>query len=128
HDKMAMTNDTQIKCPSCGTSIDVQDILAHQLEEEIKQKYQSQLATERHRYEQEQAKLQQEREAFEQKKKQENELFQQRLDAKLREERKAIEDRLKTKLLEEQAEQFNTLQRELNDKSEQIKELNSAKA
>ena len=33
-----MKNNTQIKCPNCGTSIDVQDILAHQLEDEIKQK------------------------------------------------------------------------------------------
>ncbi len=123
-----MKNDTQIKCPGCGTSIDVQDILAHQLEDEIKQKYQSQLAAERQRHEQEQARLNQEREAFEQKKKQENELFQQRLDNRLREERKAIEDRLKARLQEEQAEQFKALQRELNDKSEQIKELNSAKA
>ena len=123
-----MTNNTQIKCPSCGTSIDVQDILAHQLEAEIKQKYQNQLASERQRYEQEQTKLQQEREAFEQKKKQENELFQQRLDNKLREERKAIEDRLKAKLNEEQADQFKALQQELNDKSEQIKDLNRAKA
>lgn len=125
---MTMTNDTQIKCPGCGISIDVQDILAHQLEEEIKQKYQTQLAVERQSYELDQKKLQQEREAFEQKKKQENELFQQRLDTKLREERKAIEDQLKTKLAEEQADQFQALQRELNDKSEQIKELNRAKA
>ncbi|GAA4793682.1 DUF2130 domain-containing protein [Olivibacter ginsenosidimutans] len=123
-----MNNTTQIKCPNCGTSIDVQDILAHQLEAKIKHQYQAQLAEERQRYEQEQAKLQQEREAFEQKKKQENELFQQRLDAKLREESKAIEDRLKTKLEEEQSDQFKALQRELNDKSEQIKELNRAKA
>ena len=123
-----MNNNTQIKCPSCGTAIDVQDILAHQLEEEIKQKYQSQLAAERERYAQEQDKLRQEREAFEQKKRQENELFQQRLDSKLREERKAIEDRLKNKLEVEQAEQFKALQQELNDKSEQIKDLNRAKA
>ncbi|MFB2119938.1 DUF2130 domain-containing protein [Parapedobacter sp. 2B3] len=123
-----MANNNQIKCPSCGTSIDVQDILAHQLETEIKQKYQSQLAAERQRYEQEQAKLALAQEAFEQKKKQENELFQQRLDTKLREERKALEDRLKTKLADEQAEQFNALQQELNDKSEQLKELNRAKA
>lgn len=123
-----MNNTTQIKCPNCGTSIDVQDILAHQLEAKIKQQYQAQLAEERQKYEQEQTKLQQEREAFEQKKKQENELFQQRLDAKLREERKTIEDRLKAQLEEEQADQFKALQRELNDKSEQIKELNLAKA
>ena len=42
-----MNNETQIKCPNCGTSIDVQDILAHQLEEEIKQKYQAQIAEEK---------------------------------------------------------------------------------
>mgnify|MGYP003869582019 CR=1 FL=1 len=36
-----MKENSQIKCPNCGTSIDVQDILAHQLEDEIKQKYQS---------------------------------------------------------------------------------------
>ena len=34
----------QIKYPKCGTSINVQDILAHQLEDEIKQKYQAQIA------------------------------------------------------------------------------------
>ncbi len=38
-----MKDNTQIKCPNCGTSIDVKDILAHQLEEEIKQKFQSRL-------------------------------------------------------------------------------------
>ena len=29
-----MQNQTQIKCPHCGESIDGQDILAHQLEDE----------------------------------------------------------------------------------------------
>src|SRR5690606_24324360 len=123
-----MNNNTQIKCPSCGTSIDVQDILAHQLEAEIKQKYQSQLASERQRYEQEQMKLQQEREAFEQKKRQENELFQQRLDAKLREEKKTIEGQLKAKMQADMAEQYDTLQRELQEKSEQLRELHRTKA
>jgi len=36
-----MKNNTKIKCPNCGTSIDVQDILSIQLEDEIKQKYQA---------------------------------------------------------------------------------------
>ena len=68
-----MKEDTQIKCPNCGTSIDVQDILAHQLEEEIKQKYQSQIAEEKKRYEFEQEKLRREKAEFLEKKKQENE-------------------------------------------------------
>lgn len=123
-----MNNETQIKCPNCGTSIDVQDILAHQLEEEIKQKYQSQLASEKKKFEEEQEKLNKAKSDFEEKKKQQNELFQDRLDKQLREERKTIEEKLKAKLEEEQAEQYKALQKELNEKSEQIKELNRTKA
>src|SRR3546814_5029285 len=81
-----MTSTTQIKCPNCGTSVDVQDILSHQLEEEIRQKYQTQLATEKKRFDQEQEQLNQAKEAFEQKKRQENELFQERLEKQLRSE------------------------------------------
>lgn len=121
------TNTTQIKCPDCGHTIDVQNIIAHQLEEDIKRKYQQQLAGEKKRFEDEQQKLKQAQEDFEQKKKQENELFQQRLEAKLREEKKVIEDRVKLKLEEEKSDQFKALQDELNEKSERIKELNRTK-
>jgi len=123
-----MKKNTQIKCPNCGTSIDVQDILAHQLEDEIKQKYQAQIAEEKKKYETEQGELKQEKLDFAQKKKQENELFQERFDKKLKEEKSLMEEKLKVKLLEEQSEQFNALQKELNEKSEQIKELNRTKA
>lgn len=123
-----MKNQSQIKCPNCGTSIDVQDILAHQLEEEIKQKFQSQLAEEKKKYEAGVESLNIAKEEFEQKKEKENELFQERLDKQLKEDRKSIEGKLKTKLQEEQSEQFNALQNELNEKSEQIKELNRTKA
>lgn len=123
-----MKNETQIKCPNCGTSIDVQDILSHQLEEEIKQKYQSQIAAEKKKYEQQQEQLKQEKHNFEQKKKKENELFQERLENQLKADKKEIEAKLKLKLKEEQSEQFDALQKELNEKSEQVKELNRSKA
>jgi hypothetical protein len=123
-----MPQTTQINCPNCGTSIDVQDILAHQLEDEIKQKYQSQLADEKKKVDQEQEKLSKAKEEFEQKRKQENELFQERVESKLKDERKPLEEKIKKKLLEEQSDQFLSLQKELNEKSEQIKELNRTKA
>ena len=122
-----MKNETQIKCPNCGTSIDVQDILSHQLEEEIKQKYQSQIAEEKKKYEADFDNLNKAKEDFEKKKKQENELFQERLETQLKQEKKAIEEKVKAKLKEEQSEQFDALQKELNEKSEQIKELNRTK-
>ncbi len=123
-----MNNNNQIKCPNCGTSIDVQDILADQLEEEIKQKYQSQIAEEKKKYESEQEKLEREKLDFEEKKKKENQLFQERLQNQLKESKKEIESKLKLKLKEEQSEQFDALQKELNEKSEQVKELNRSKA
>jgi hypothetical protein len=117
----------QINCPNCGTSIDVQDILAHQLEEQINQKYQQQLIEEKNKFLRQEEQLRKAKEEFEQKKKEENELFQERLDKQLKQERRLIEDKLKLKLQDEQKEQFEALQRELNEKSLQIKELNLAK-
>jgi len=123
-----MQNNKQIKCPNCGTAIDVQDILAHQLEDEIKQKYQTQLAEEKKKYTAEFDSLNKAKEEFEQKKKQENALFQDRLDKQLKEERKVIEERLKLRIKEEQHDQIDALQKELNEKSDQVKELNRTKA
>lgn len=118
----------QIHCPNCGTVIDVNDILSHQLEEEIQKKYQAQLNQTRDEFLKKQELLVREKEEFEEKKRRENELFQERFEAKLKEERKLLEDRLKQKLASEQAEQFDVLQKELNEKSEQIKELSRTKA
>jgi hypothetical protein len=123
-----MKKESQIKCPNCDSNIDVQDILSHQLEDEIKQKYQAQIIIDKKRYEAGEEKLKQEKLDFEKTKKKENELFQDRLDSQLKEEKKAIEVKLKSKLIEEQSEQFEALQKELNEKSEQVKELNRSRA
>ena len=122
-----MQNNSQIKCPNCGTSIDVQDILSHQLEDEIKQEYNRKLTEEKKKFESEFEKLNRAKDDFEVKKKQENELFQDRFDKKIKEEKKSIEEKLKIKLAEEQTEQFQALQTELNEKSEKLKELNLTK-
>ena len=122
-----MQNNSQIKCPNCGTSIDVQDILSHQLEDQIKQEYQQKLTEEKKKFDSEFEKLNREKDDFEVKKKQENELFQDRFDKRIKEEKKAIEEKLKIKLAEEQTDQFQALQTELNEKSEKLKELNLTK-
>jgi hypothetical protein len=123
-----MSNENHIKCPNCGTEIDVNDLLSHKLEEEIREKYQAQLSEEKQKFQAQTDALNAAKEEFEQRKKKENELFQERLEKQLKEERIAIENKLKSKLSEEQAEQFKLLQDELNQKSEQVKELNRTKA
>lgn len=122
-----MSDKNQINCPNCGTAIDVQDILSHQLEEEIKQKYQAELNTAQQKFKAEQEVLAKAQADFEEKKKRENELFQERLEKQMAQEKRLLEDKLKSKLLSEQAEQFEALQKELNEKSEQVKELNRSK-
>ena len=123
-----MSTESHIKCPNCGTDINVNNILSHQLEEEIRQKYQAQLTEEKQKYQKEKDALNNEKEEFEKQKKQDKALFEERLEKQLKEERITIESKLKTKLSEEQADQFKLLQEELNQKSEQVKELNRTKA
>lgn len=118
----------QINCPNCHASINVQDILFRQLEDELQKKFNAQLSAEKKKYDAEHASLNKAKEEFEQKKKQENELFQERLEKQLKEERKMLSQKLESKFKEEHAEQFASFQKELNDKSEQLKELNKAKA
>jgi hypothetical protein len=120
--------NNQISCPNCGNPIDVEDILAHKLEEELKVKFNAQLAAEKKKYESELDSLNKAKEEFEAKKKKENELFQERLDKTLKEERKALEEKLKAKVKEESLEQVQALQDELKEKSEQVKDLNRSKA
>jgi hypothetical protein len=106
----------------------VQDILSHQLEDEYKKKYNAQLTEEKKKYEKEFESLNKAKEDFEQKKQKENELFQEKLQSKLKESEKQLEEKIKNKIREEQASQFDVLQKELTEKSEKIKELNKATA
>lgn len=123
-----MSNNEQIKCPNCGTEIDVTNILSHQLEAEFQAKFQEQLAQERTKMENQLDLLREEKLAFEEKKKRENELFQEKLEKSIKDERRSIEEKLKLKLAEEQRAQFEALQLELNEKSMQVSELNKTKA
>lgn len=123
-----MSTPTQIHCPNCGTTIDVQDILAHQLEDEIKQKYEREAQAEKQRIQEREQLLRQSQADFEEKKKRENELFQERLEKQLKEKQAEAEVKIKARLQEEQSEQFKSMQQELNEKSEQLKELNRSKA
>ncbi len=125
---MSTQHHTEIKCPNCGELIDVQDILSHQLEEEIRSKYQKELSVAQKQLAKQEEILALAKEEFEKKKKQENELFQTKMDARLREERKILMDQVTHQLREEQADRLATMQKELNEKSEQVKELNRSKA
>ena len=123
-----MERETKIECPNCGTEINVNEVLSHQLEDDLKKKYAVQLAEEKKKYDSELDLLNTQKEEFEKKKQKENELFQEKLQSKLKEERQIIEKQLKIKLSEEQSEQVAIMQKELLEQSEKLKELSRSKA
>lgn len=123
-----MESQAKIKCPKCGTEIDVNDILKHQIENSIRQEFETkELATKKVLAAKEEA-LAKEKLAFETLKKNEEATFQNTLDAKLKIALKEKEEKLKLDLLTENAEQFALLNSELNEKSEKLKELSKSKA
>ncbi len=123
-----MNSQSKISCPNCGNQIDVQDVLKHQVEEQIKQDYNKKLLAEKDKYEQQQKKLSDDMAAFEEKKRKENELFQERLAMALKKEVAEKETAFKRKLQEEQSEQLKALENELKEKSEKVKELHKSTA
>ena len=121
-------NSTNITCPNCGTEIDVQDIITHQLEEDLKKEFNAKLANEKKKFETQEALLKKEKEEFEKQIAKEYEIFNERLAEKIKEEKDKYSAEIKKKLAEEQSGQLAELQKELNEKSAQIKELNKSKA
>jgi hypothetical protein len=123
-----MQNQSKINCPKCGAEIDVQDVLTHQLEDQIKKSYAARYMQDKARYDIQAAELAKEKATFEEVKKKENELFQNRLDVRIREERKQIQIQLSSKLEAEQADKVALMEKELNEKSEKLKELSKTQA
>jgi hypothetical protein len=118
-----MKNNTTIQCPDCGNQIDVNDILKHQIEDGLRKEFlkeKNELIKAQNLKEQELAIAQAE---FESKKKRENELFQERLEKQSKEAEKQIEIRLKAKLEEDNQDRLKSMQEELAEKSEKVKDL-----
>ncbi|MFT5724008.1 MAG: hypothetical protein ACI9JN_001125 [Bacteroidia bacterium] len=123
-----MDNSTQVVCPNCGENIDVNTLLAHQLEEGLKSKYDAQKKRDLLQINEEKEALQQKKDAFEENKRKENEMFQERLEVKLKEESKLQEAKIKRKVDEEQSERIALFEKELREKTDQVKELHRTKA
>lgn len=119
-----MTNQSSVQCPNCGTSIDVNDILKHQIEDTLRREFQQKLKEQDHQWEAKNAALEKSKEEFEAKKKKENELFQERLEREKKEVEKTITATLKARLEEESKDRILLMEKELTEKSDKIRELN----
>ncbi|MBF7092432.1 DUF2130 domain-containing protein [Flavobacterium sp. LS1R47] len=119
-----MAEQSSIQCPNCGTIIDVNDILKHQLEDSIRKEFQQKATAQTKELELKNEQFEKAKSEFEAKKKQENELFTERLDREKKIAEKEITEKLKTKLDEENKDRLLSMEKELSEKSEKLRELN----
>ena len=123
-----MNQESQnITCPSCGVVIDVNDILYHQLDAEIKKKYQDELTREKTKFAEQQSELEAKRKALEADKAKLDEQIEERVKAGVKQQNKAFEKKIKKQLEDEQSESIAELRKELAEKSQKVKDLNKAK-
>lgn len=118
-----MSKNTTIECPDCGSQIDVNEILKHQLEESIRNEYRKEAADVIKRQKEKEAALVMERNEFENNKRKQEVLFQERLEQERKAVTVAIENKLKAKLSSENEDRLQAMQKELADKSIKLKEL-----
>ena len=130
-----MSNQTTIKCPNCGTEIDVNEVLYHQLESKYKnehiaekKKLEAEIETKRKEYKAHLDNLKIQEEALKEQKEKFDEELKKATATQLKLERQKLQDALRKEILDEQSESMAMLQKQLEEKSNQVKELNVAKA
>jgi hypothetical protein len=118
----------QIECPNCGHDIDVNEILYHQVDEQLKKKYNDELAQQRSEFQGRLGELKTEREKLEVDKSEPdakvNETIKQRLSA----ETKRLRTTIKLEFETAQSEELKTLQQEIGEKATQLKDFNKTRA
>lgn len=125
---MNETVTTNIECPNCGTSIDVNEVLSHKLDQELRSKYESQTAVFKKQMLEQQQTLESEKQRLAEEKLKQQQAVEEAVKKQLKQESQALRVKLKAELSEEQADQVKSLQMELNEKSSKLKEFNKAKA
>jgi len=129
-----MSTQNTIKCPNCGTQIDIDEIFYHQIEEKFKQqhlqdqkKLQDEIEAKRKEYKVHLDTLKAKEEALKEEKEKFDDELRRATKEQLKLERAKLMDELKRELVEEQSASMALLQKELEEKSKQVQELNASK-
>jgi len=123
-----MEKENSINCPKCGTKINVSEILRHQVQEQFKQEFEERNAKKDKEYQKKLKSLEEGMEQIEKDKGAIQKQINEGIKAKLNTEKFKIEKSIREEIKEETTEQIKTLQKELEQKSGQVKELNKTKA
>jgi len=111
-----MPNNTTIKCPNCQTQIDINTVIYHQLESQFREANRKK-----------ELELQKELEELKSQKEDFEESLRKATKEQIKIERLKLHNQLKKEIQEEQQDSIALLQRELEAKSQEVKELNITK-
>ena len=121
-------DQTTIACPSCGTEIDVNDILYHQVDEQLKKKYRDELKREQDKFASQSSELEKQRKALDEDKAKQAEMLAEQVSQQLKEKGAELAKKLKKDAEEEQQGALAMLREELAEKSKKVQELNRTSA
>jgi hypothetical protein len=120
------TKNSTINCPNCNTEIDVNAILYHQVDEQLKKQYADTLEQEKKSYQHQLSTLEQEREALSVEKEKQQDIIKHQVNSELKAREAVLKKQLKQESEAEQLDAIALLREELAEKSNKIKELNKA--
>lgn len=118
----------KIACPNCGVEIDVNDVLYHQVDAQLRRKYNDELAQERSNVQDEIDSLKVERKRLDTQKAQLDTKVSTAIKDRLVAEERRLRTSIKAELESARAEEFTLLQTELADKGSQLKAFNKTRA
>ncbi len=123
-----MVNQNGLKCPKCNHVIDINDALYKKIELEIEIKHQKEIETKRIEYKNALSELDKKASLLEQQKAEFNQRINDEVNQKLKLEQNKLSIELKKKFDLEYSEEKAILEKELREKSEQVRELNKSRA
>jgi len=124
-----MSSDINIvKCPNCGTDINVSDILYSQVQEQLNKDFEEKNKKKDDDYKERLQELESKRDALNKEKENVQAEIEDTVKIKLEAEKITLEKSIRNRINEEKDEQVKSLEDELKLKSEQVKELNKTRA
>lgn len=121
-----MTNSNTVKCPNCGTDIDVNAVLFEQVNQKLKGQYESELHTKRERYKQEMAKIEAEKKELAAATERQQQEISRQVEAALKQKETDLTIKIKSDIEKEQSSARKILTDELAEKTLKINKLNQA--
>ena len=124
-----MEDDTvTINCDNCGNPINVNEVLSKQLEKQLIEQFETKHKKGAERIKRLEESLAVEKVAIEKQAEELKASIESGVQKRLKTEREKLTADIRERVLEETAEQTSIMEKELQDKSEKVKELNKSKA